>query len=54
MNLSSLVAGSNRLSVQGGAGGAATLSNGGTWTNASSRTFKEGFPRSVRLRCWSA
>jgi hypothetical protein len=43
MNLPSLVAGNNRLTVQGGAGGAATLSNGGTWTNASSRAFKEGF-----------
>ena len=42
-NLSNLTAGSDRLSVAGGAGGAATLSNGGAWTNASSRTFKEGF-----------
>lgn len=38
-----LTAGSNRLHVGGGAGGTATLSNGGAWTNASSRTFKEGF-----------
>jgi trimeric autotransporter adhesin len=34
-------AGFNRLSVGGGAGGTATLSNGGTWTNASSRSYKE-------------
>lgn len=33
----------NRLVVEGGSGGNATLSNGGTWTNASSRTFKAGF-----------
>lgn len=33
----------NRLVVEGGSGGDATLSNGGTWTNASSRTFKAGF-----------
>lgn len=39
----SLTANSNRLTVVGGTGGNATLSNGGTWTNASSRTFKEGF-----------
>lgn len=32
-----------RLSVQGGTGGSASLSNGGMWTNASSRTYKEGF-----------
>ncbi|MBK8069108.1 MAG: hypothetical protein IPK27_16220 [Rhodanobacteraceae bacterium] len=32
-----------RLSVNGGTGGAATLSNGGTWTNASSRSYKTGF-----------
>lgn len=43
MTVSSLLAGSPRLSFQGGTGGTATLSNGGTWTNASSRTFKEGF-----------
>jgi hypothetical protein len=30
----------DRLSVAGGTGGPATLSNGGTWTNASSRSFK--------------
>lgn len=41
--LPNLLAGTDRLSVSGGSGGAATLSNGGTWTNASSRTFKEGF-----------
>ncbi|GMU44618.1 MAG: hypothetical protein AMXMBFR25_26040 [Lysobacterales bacterium] len=38
-----LTSGSDRLIFGGGSGGAATLSNGGTWTNASSRTFKEGF-----------
>jgi hypothetical protein len=38
-----LTAGSNRLQVGGGSGGNASLSNGGAWTNASSRTFKEGF-----------
>ncbi|MBK7145482.1 MAG: hypothetical protein IPH76_09840 [Xanthomonadales bacterium] len=38
-----VAAGSDRLMVSGGVGGAATLSNGGTWTNASSRTYKEGF-----------
>ena len=42
-NLTNLTAGNDRLSVAGGVGGAATLSNGGAWTNASSRTFKEGF-----------
>jgi hypothetical protein len=36
-------AGIHRLQVGGGTGGAATLSHGGIWTNASSRTFKEGF-----------
>jgi len=35
--------GSNRLQVSGGPGGAATLTNGGTWTNASSRSYKENF-----------
>jgi hypothetical protein len=43
INVPSLTAGSDRLAVNGGAGGAATLSNGGTWTNASSRAFKTGF-----------
>ena len=38
-----LNANANRLIVTGGTVGNATLSNGGTWTNASSRTFKEGF-----------
>lgn len=33
----------DRLQVEGGMGGTAALSNGGTWTNASSRTFKEDF-----------
>ncbi len=42
-NLANLTAGSDRLAVAGGVGGTATLSNGGAWTNASSRTFKEGF-----------
>lgn len=32
-----------RLNVSGGAGGTATLSNGGSWTNASSRSYKTGF-----------
>ena len=36
-------AGSDRLQVFGGGGGLAALSNGGTWTNASSRTYKENF-----------
>jgi len=36
-------AGENRLQVSGGLSGAATLSNGGAWTNASSRTYKENF-----------
>ena len=40
--LSALATGNNRISVSGGAGGAATLSNGGAWTNASSRSFKTG------------
>ncbi|MBK9655253.1 MAG: hypothetical protein IPO66_07185 [Rhodanobacteraceae bacterium] len=43
LNLPSLTAGSNRLQVNGDVGGTATLSHGGAWTNASSRTFKEGF-----------
>ncbi len=34
-------AGQNRISVFGG--GTASLSNGGTWTNASSRSYKENF-----------
>ncbi len=38
-----LTASANRLIVTGGTAGNATLSNGGTWTNASSRNFKEGF-----------
>ena len=37
----SLTSGSSRLSVGGGAGGTASLSHGGMWTNASSRTYKE-------------
>ncbi|GMU42610.1 MAG: hypothetical protein IT479_10105 [Xanthomonadales bacterium] len=36
-------AGEARLVVTGGTGGVATLSNGGTWTNASSRSYKTGF-----------
>ena len=36
-------AGLDRIQVFGGSGGPATLSNGGTWTNASSRTYKENF-----------
>jgi len=35
--------GQDRLQVFGGGGGVAALSNGGTWTNASSRTYKENF-----------
>jgi phage head maturation protease len=35
--------GQPRLNVTGGSGGVATLSNGGTWTNASSRSYKTGF-----------
>ncbi len=42
-SLPNMTAGSNRLTVSGGAGGSATLTNGGTWTNASSRNYKEGF-----------
>lgn len=38
-----LNANANRLIVTGGTVGNAALSNGGTWTNASSRSFKEGF-----------
>ena len=37
------IAGQNRIIVVGGSGGAASLSNGGTWTNASSRSYKENF-----------
>lgn len=43
MNLTEVGTGANRLTVNGGSGGGAFLSNGGTWTNASSRSFKEGF-----------
>jgi len=43
LNLVNLAASANRLNVAGGTGGTATLSHGGAWTNASSRTFKEGF-----------
>lgn len=43
VQLPNLTAGTDRLVVGGGAGGNATLSNGGTWTNASSRAFKTGF-----------
>ena len=39
----SLTALTNRLEVGGGSGGVASLSNGGTWTNASSRSYKTGF-----------
>ena len=39
----SLTSGSNRLEVFGGTGGDASLSYGGTWTNASSRAYKTGF-----------
>lgn len=38
-----LDSGANRLFVGGGSGGPATLSNGGTWTNASSRLVKHAF-----------
>lgn len=40
INMSTLPAGNDRITVSGGAGGNATLSNGGTWTNASSRSYK--------------
>ena len=40
-NLSS--ASEPRLKVAGGSGGDATLSHGGTWTNASSRSYKTAF-----------
>ena len=43
LNPTDLTSGSSRLIVNGGSGGGASLSNGGTWTNASSRSFKEGF-----------
>jgi trimeric autotransporter adhesin len=43
VNLPNITASSNRLTVAGGTGGNASLSNGGTWTNASSRSYKEGF-----------
>jgi hypothetical protein len=43
VNPPDLTANAARLTVAGGTGGNATLSNGGTWTNASSRSFKEGF-----------
>ncbi len=42
IHVNNLTAGTARLSVTG-TGGTATLSNGGTWTNASSRTYKESF-----------
>lgn len=35
--------GQPRMAVSGGSGGIASLSNGGTWTNASSRSYKENF-----------
>ncbi len=35
--------GQSRIIVGGGSGGVASLSNGGTWTNASSRSYKENF-----------
>ena len=41
LNPIGLSAGSSRLSVVGGAGGTASLSHGGVWTNASSREYKE-------------
>lgn len=44
MFMRQLQPGAARLAVgAAGTGGDATLSNGGTWTNASSRTYKEGF-----------
>lgn len=43
IDTSSLAFNTDRIRVLGGNGGTASLSNGGTWTNASSRTFKEGF-----------
>lgn len=38
-----LASGADRLQVVGGSGGTASLSYGGVWANASSRTYKEGF-----------
>ncbi|MBK6725697.1 MAG: hypothetical protein IPG63_00310 [Xanthomonadales bacterium] len=38
-----LASGADRLQVVGSSGGTASLSYGGVWTNASSRTYKEGF-----------
>ena len=44
LQISGLIgAGQPRLTVAGGPGGPASLSNGGTWTNASSRSYKENF-----------
>ncbi|AVP98475.1 hypothetical protein C7S18_15340 [Ahniella affigens] len=43
INLPTLTASSSRLTVAGGTGGSAFLTNGGAWTNASSRHYKEGF-----------
>ncbi len=43
ISVPSIVGSSPRLVVEGGSGGLATLTNGGSWTNASSRSFKAGF-----------
>jgi hypothetical protein len=43
INPANLESGADRLRVGGGTLGDASLTNGGAWTNASSRSFKEGF-----------
>ncbi len=43
ISVPNLGAGVSRLSVQGVSGGSASLSHGGMWTNASSRSYKLGF-----------
>lgn len=43
LSLPSLTTGTDRLVVSGGTGGSATLSHGGSWTNASSRSYKSDF-----------
>lgn len=43
LSTNELFEGADRLHVFGLSGGVATLTNGGVWTNASSRSFKQGF-----------
>jgi len=43
LSTNELFEGADRLRVFGASGGVATLTNGGVWTSASSRTFKHGF-----------